>query len=166
MVVAKNDHTHLALSAQFANRETQKYYETIVCGAPKKISGEIMAPIGRDPIHRQRMAVLPSGGRAARTSYEVIQRLPEAALLKLRLYTGRTHQIRVHLQHLGCPVVGDKTYGQGPNKRLRDLTGYVAPRQLLHAARLVFNHPTAKVQLDLSAPLPSDFALALITLAA
>jgi len=165
VVVAKNDQTHLALSAQFARRETQKFYEAIVCGAPARSRGEIVASIARHPTQRQRMAVATTGGRSARTEYRILQRLPHAALLELRLHTGRTHQIRVHLEHLGCPVVGDNVYGLRSNKRLRELTGFIAPRQLLHAARLTLFHPRARRQLTFTAPRPEDFAVALKRLA-
>jgi 23S rRNA pseudouridine1911/1915/1917 synthase len=161
VVIAKNDATHLALSAQFAKRETQKIYEAIVCGAPPRASGEIEAAIARHPTQRKRMAVTASGGRDARTGYKILQRLHEAALLELRLRTGRTHQIRVHLQHLGCPVVGDDVYGSRSNRRLRELTGYKAPRQLLHAARLTLVHPRTERSQTFIAPRPEDFAVAL-----
>jgi len=161
LVIAKNDATHLALSAQFAQREMQKIYEAIVCGAPPRASGEIEAAVARHPTQRKRMAVTTAGGRDARTGYKVLQRLREAALLELILHTGRTHQIRVHLQHLGCPVVGDDVYGVRPNRRLRELTGYEAPRQLLHAARLTLVHPRTKRSQAFAAPRPEDFAIAL-----
>jgi len=165
LVVAKNDPSHLALSAQFARRETQKFYEAIVCGAPPRTAGEIDAAIARHPTQRKRMAPAASGGRSARTGYKVLQRLRLSALLELRLHTGRTHQIRVHLQHLGCPVVGDNLYGARPNKRLHELTGYSAPRQLLHAARLSFVHPRTGQPLLFTAPRPEDFTVALRRLA-
>jgi len=160
MVVAKNDKTHLALSAQFANRETQKIYEAIVCGSPPQLAGEIVAAISRHPTQRKRMAIT-ANGRSARTTYKVLRRSPQAALLQLRLHTGRTHQIRVHLQSLGCPVVGDAVYGSRPNKRLRESTGYTAPRQLLHAASIGFTHPKSGKPLAFTAPQPADFTVAL-----
>ncbi len=165
VVVAKNDRAHLALSAQFAGREVEKYYEAIVCGSPPRASGEISAAIARHPIHRQRMAVTTGKGRLARTTYRVVQRLREAALLELRLHTGRTHQIRVHLQHLGFPVAGDQVYGKRHTRRLQELTGYAAPRQLLHAARLIFTHPLTNERLAFTAPRHKDFAVALERLA-
>src|ERR1043166_6764910 len=91
--------------------------------------------------HRKRMAVDEDMGRAARTSYRVLERLRSATLVEAILHTGRTHQIRVHFQFLGYPVVGDLTYGQRQNRRLEDLTGFGAPRQMLHAAKLSFIHP-------------------------
>ena len=165
MVVAKNDQTHLALSAQFASRETQKFYEAIVCGAPPNPSGEIVAAIARHPTQRKRMAVASTGGRSARTGYRTLQPLRDTTLLELRLHTGRTHQIRVHLQHLGCPVAGDEIYGLRSTKRLRELTGYTPPRQLLHAARLILVHPRTLRPMTFAAPRPKDFAVAMRRLA-
>ncbi|HWD21326.1 MAG TPA: RluA family pseudouridine synthase [Verrucomicrobiae bacterium] len=164
VVVAKNDAAHLALSAQFAGRSVEKYYQAIVCGAPPREAGEIEAALARHPRQRKRMAVT-ARGRPARTGYRLLQRLREAALLELRLHTGRTHQIRVHLQHLGCPVAGDEIYGKRLSKRLAETTGYAAPRQLLHAARLIFDHPISHARLAFEAPRPTDFTVALQKLA-
>jgi len=161
VVVAKNDRAHAALAAQFAGRSVEKYYEAVVCGAPPRPSGEITGAIARHPTQRKRMAVVEGRGRAARTTYRTLQRLRDSTLLELRLHTGRTHQIRVHLRHIGCPVVGDEVYGKNPNRRLRAATGYEAPRQLLHAARLVFAHPSGGRRLELTAPRHTDFTVAL-----
>ena len=158
LVVAKNDITHLALAEQFASRTVKKIYHALVCGVPVREGGEIHAAIARHPTHRKRMAVHDDGdGRAAHTSYEVLERMPAAALLEARIHTGRTHQIRVHFQFLGHPVVGDTTYGGKPNLRLAEQTGYTAPRVLLHAKELSFIHPRTKKLLKFSAPLPADF---------
>jgi len=165
VVAAKNDRTHLALAAQFAGRQVEKDYEAIVCGRPPRASGEIEAAIARHPTQRKRMAVALKGGRAARTGYRVLERLNGATLLELRPHTGRTHQIRVHLQSLGCPVAGDEVYGKRASRELFRLTGYEAPRQLLHAARLAFVHPASGKRLRLAAPQPQDFAVALQKLA-
>jgi 23S rRNA pseudouridine1911/1915/1917 synthase len=105
------------------------------------------------------MAVV-KGGREARTSYEVIESLRGATLVAAQLHTGRTHQIRVHFQHLGFPLVGDDTYGKKQNAGLRELTGYVAPRQMLHARELAFTHPRTGKQVKFTAPRPEDFAVA------
>ena len=119
LVVAKNDFTHRALSEQFAARTTVKRYLALVRGVPRPASGTIEKPIGRHPVHRKRMAVVASPhGRAARTDYRVRQTLGNPAcdlvsLVECRLHTGRTHQIRVHLKHLGYPILGDTLYG-GP----------------------------------------------------
>src|SRR3989454_10262256 len=111
MVVAKNDDTHLALSAQFATRKVEKIYHALVCGEIVRERGEIRAAIARHSSHRKRMAVNEQAGRDARTSYRVLERLRGATLVEAVLHTGRTHQIRVHFQFLGFPLVGDLTYG-------------------------------------------------------
>src|SRR5947207_4414342 len=141
LVVAKNDDTHLALSAQFASRKVQKIYHAIVCGEMQRERGEIRAAIGRHASHRKRMAVNQGAGRDARTSYRVLERLRGATLAEALLHTGRTHQIRVHFQFLGYPLVGDSTYGNRQNNRLADLTGYTPPRHMLRAFQLSFTHP-------------------------
>src|SRR5262245_10565388 len=136
LVIAKNDDTHLALSSQFAGRSVDKTYHAIVCGEIQGERGEIRAAIARHSSHRKRMAVDEDMGRAARTSYHVLERLRGATLVEAILHTGRTHQIRVHFQFLGFPLVGDLTYGNRQNQRLEELTNYDAPRQMLHAFRL------------------------------
>src|SRR6185503_13299943 len=110
----------------------------IVCGEIPRERGDIRASVARHPSHRKRMAVSAGTGREAWTSYRVIERLRGATLVEAVLHTGRTHQIRVHFQHLGYPIVGDDTYGKRQNKRLTELTNYSAPRQLLHAHKLSF----------------------------
>lgn len=164
LVVAKTDAAHLALSAQFASRKVRKTYHAIVCGALARETGEIRAAIARHPSHRKRMAVTEGQGRPAHTSYRLLQRLREATLVEAALHTGRTHQIRVHFQFLGNPIVGDDTYGQRQTARLREATGYVPPRQLLHASRLAFGHPRTGAALVFEAPWPEDFRDALMAL--
>ena len=164
LVVAKNDATHLALAEQFAGRTLEKVYHTILCGEVPKLSGDIRANIARHPSHRKRMAVADGQGREAWTSYRVTERLRAATLVEALLHTGRTHQIRVHFQHLGFPVVGDATYGSRPNKRLTELTGYAAPRQMLHASELSFIHPQTGQRQTFRAALPEDFRHALTSL--
>ena len=161
MVVAKSDATHLALSAQFASRKVEKIYNAIVCGEMERERGEIRAAIARHPSHRKCMAVDEEFGREAHTSYRVLERLRGATLIEARLHTGRTHQIRVHFKFLGYPLLGDSTYGQRQNQRLADLTGYLAPRQMLHALRLAFIHPRTGKRLCCEAPFPEDFTDAL-----
>ena len=162
LVVAKNDETHVALSAQFAGRTVEKIYLAIVCGVVPRNSGEIHAAIARHPTHRKRMTVCDDDeGRIAHTGYRVIERLNEATLIEAHLHTGRTHQIRVHFQHLGFPVAGDTTYGQKQTKRLVELTKYEAPRVLLHAHKLAFIHPRTGKKLNFTAPWPEDFEDAL-----
>jgi len=164
LVVAKNDPTHLALSTQFAGREVEKIYCAIVCGAVTPERGDIRANIARHPTHRKRMAVTDGSGREAWTGYRVLERLREATLVEALLHTGRTHQIRVHFKHLGFPVVGDATYGNRQNKRLVELTGYTAPRQMLHAHKLAFKHPGTGKRMNFEAPLPEDFEKAMAAL--
>ena len=161
LVVAKNDAAHLNLSAQFAGRQVLKIYHALVCGRMPKAAGEINASIARHPAQRKRMAVAPTGGRHARTSYQVLKQWPQAALVELILHTGRTHQIRVHLEHLNCAVIGDLVYGRRQNARLKEATAYVAPRQLLHAAKLAFDHPRTGKRMTFEATRPADFAAAI-----
>lgn len=162
LVVAKNDETHTALSAQFAGRTVDKIYLAILCGTLPREEGNIRAAIARHPTHRKRMAIHEDdAGRAAHTSYRVMERLREATLVEARLHTGRTHQIRVHFQHLGYPVAGDLTYGQRQTKLLAERTHYAAPRVLLHAQRLTFTHPRTGKALVSTAPWPMDFEDAL-----
>ena len=157
LVVAKNDETHLALSSQFASRKVEKIYHAIVCGEMTREKGEIRAAIARHPSHRKRMAVSDDTGREARTSYQVLERLRATTLVEAGLHTGRTHQIRVHFQFLGFPLVGDLTYGQRQNRRLEELVGFAAPRVMLHAYQLAFIHPRSGKRVHFEAPLPKDF---------
>jgi 23S rRNA pseudouridine1911/1915/1917 synthase len=110
------------------------------------------------------MAVDEEFGREAHTSYRVLERLRGATFAEARLHTGRTHQIRVHFKFLGYPLVGDATYGHRQNARLEELTGYRAPRQMLHAYHLAFTHPNTAKRLSFTAPPPEDFLDALATL--
>ena len=162
LVVAKNDETHLALAKQFASREVKKIYHAIVCGEPAREAGEIHAAIARHPTHRKRMAVRDdSSGRAAHTSYRILERLYAATLMEAQIHTGRTHQVRVHFQFIGHPLVGDDTYGARQNARLKELTNYAAPRVMLHARELSFIHPRTKKPVKFEAPPPEDFKAAL-----
>ena len=153
MLVAKNDRTHRALTEAWGTDRVRKEYLALVYGTPKKERGTIDAPIARDPRDRKRMAVL-KGGRAAVTDYEVIEQFRYVSLLHLILRTGRTHQIRVHLKHLGHPIVGDPVYSgpqwRGiPDKRLQKLLAAMG-RQALHAARIVVDGRAFE------APVPED----------
>ena len=162
LVVAKNDETHLALSEQFSTRVVKKIYHAILCGVVPRDAGEIHAAIARHPTHRKRMAVRDDNdGRAAHTSYAVLEKLPFATYVEAQIHTGRTHQIRVHFQHLGYPVAGDDTYGAKANKELKEQTNYAAPRVLLHAKELTFIHPRTQKEKHFTAPLPKDFKDAL-----
>jgi 23S rRNA pseudouridine1911/1915/1917 synthase len=147
LVVAKNDAAHLRLSRQFAGREVRKFYLAWCSGKFTRLSGDLVAPIGRHPVHRHKMAVVERG-RAARTHFEVIAQKPDRALLLCQIFTGRTHQIRVHLQSMGHPVLGDKVYGK---------PAALYPRHLLHAWHLGFFHPVSENWLEFEAALPDDF---------
>jgi 23S rRNA pseudouridine1911/1915/1917 synthase len=164
LVVAKHDEAHVALSRQFAERTTEKTYLAILCGELPRETGEIHAAISRHPSHRKRMAISQGAGREARTSYEVRERLLHSTLIEAQLHTGRTHQIRVHFQHIGFPIAGDLTYGARPTKRLEELTGYHSPRVLLHAHKIAFVHPRTGRKRTITAPCPADFQEALARL--
>jgi 23S rRNA pseudouridine1911/1915/1917 synthase len=164
LVVAKNDDTHTALAAQFAGRSVEKSYHAILCGELSQEKGEIRAAIARHPSHRKRMAVSHGDGREAWTSYRVLERLNAATFVQAQLHTGRTHQIRVHFQHLGFPLAGDEIYGQRQNRRLSELTHYTPPRLMLHASKLALKHPRSGRKMTFEAPWPEDFADALKTL--
>jgi 23S rRNA pseudouridine1911/1915/1917 synthase len=164
LVVAKNDEAHVALSAQFASRKVEKIYHAIVCGEMARDQGEIRAAIARHPSHRKRMTVDDEFGREAHTSYRVLERMSGATLAEARLHTGRTHQVRVHFKFLGYPLVGDAVYGDRQNQHLTDLTGYSAPRQMLHAFQLSFIHPRTAKRMSFEAPRPEDFLDALAAL--
>ncbi len=164
LVVAKHDAAHVALAEQFAGRSLEKIYLAIVCGKVPRESGEIRAAIARHPTHRKRMAATDGSGREAWTSYRVRERLRAATWVEAVLHTGRTHQIRVHFQHLGRPVVGDATYGNRQNQRLAEASGYAAPRQMLHAWKLSFRHPCLRTRKSFEAPLPTDFLAGLSAL--
>jgi 23S rRNA pseudouridine1911/1915/1917 synthase len=164
LVVAKTDAAHQALSHQFAERSVHKVYHAIVCGELLRPRGEIRAAIARHPSHRKRMAVDEERGRSARTTYRILAPLNSATLVEVLLHTGRTHQVRVHFQSIGHPLMGDDTYGQRQNRRLFELTGYRAPRQMLHAQELGFTHPRSGQPMIFQAPRPRDFQEAIQTL--
>jgi 23S rRNA pseudouridine1911/1915/1917 synthase len=150
LVVAKNDFAHRELSKQFAARTVEKIYLALVAGKLRKAAGIIDEKIGRHPVRRQRMQVTSLRGRTATTEYRAIRSSDEATLVECRLHSGRTHQIRVHLHHLGHPVLGDKIYAPRFAKNF--------PRQMLHAWRLGFRHPRTGDWRDFEAPVPADFA--------
>lgn len=165
LVIAKNDQAHLGLSAQFRDRTVEKIYHAVLCGDLPKIAGDIEASIARHPSKRQVMSIVETGkGREARTGYRVIERLRCATLVQVLLHTGRTHQIRVHFQHLGFPLAGDRVYGGRQNARLRVQTGLDAPRQLLHSYSLRFRHPRTGETIAALSPWPEDFQAAVLAL--
>jgi len=159
LVVAKTDLAHRSLAEQFAGRTVEKIYHAIVCGEMTKNSGEINAAIARNPNDRKKMAVVADvRGRVARTGFKVLKKLRHATLVEAMLHTGRTHQIRVHFQHLGFPIFGDSTYGARQNVRAKELLNFAAPRQMLHAQHLGFIHPRMGKKQSFAAPYPEDFA--------
>ncbi len=159
IVVARSGEAHANLVQQFKKRQVQKTYLALVIGEIMDDSGRIVAPIGRHPINRQKMAVRENNGRYAVSNWRCKKRFVHHTLLELHIETGRTHQIRVHLAHLGFPVAGDKLYG--PSK---DHANY--PRQMLHAWKLSFAHPVTGRKIDAQADLPNDFTAVLAQLEA
>jgi len=162
LVVAKDDATHRDLARQFASRRVEKEYLALVLGLPARASGEIALPIGRDPAHRRKMSVRAPRGREARTGYTLVEALDGAALLRVRLHTGRTHQIRVHLAAIGHPVAGDETYGglrEPPSRRASSRQALRSLRRpALHAACLAFEHPATRARMIFESPLPEDIS--------
>ena len=149
LVVAKNDAAHQNLSGQFSGRNVLKIYLAVAAGIFKKKSGIIQTAIGRHPVHRKKMAVVkPERGRDSKTEYRVLTEPGPFSLVECKLHTGRTHQIRVHLKHLGHPLMGDLLYGSKPTENF--------PRQMLHAWKLGFFHPRTEQWMELQAPIPDD----------
>ena len=151
MLVAKNDFAHLGLSRQLADRTMEKHYLAVVEGQMKEQTGRIDKPIGRSDCDRKKMAVTV-GGRYARTEWTLLEPLRGSSLLDVHILTGRTHQIRVHLQSIGHPVAGDPLYGLKK--------GINVPRLMLHAHTLAFTHPRTGERMRLEAPPPEAFTLA------
>ena len=150
VIAAKNDAAHLALSRQLANRELSRVYEAIVCGKVKNDAGTIDAPVGRHPTDRKRQSVTSKNARQAVTHYEVLARYNGYTHVRCKLETGRTHQIRVHMTHIGHPILGDLTYGR--KKAEKGLSG-----QCLHAKELQFIHPSTGELIKLDTELPDYF---------
>jgi len=148
-VVAKNDAAHQRLSRQFAEREVKKVYLALVRGTLKRSRGTIEAPIARHPVQRKKMAINQTRGRVAKTDYRVLQSGAGVSLIECAIHSGRTHQIRVHLHHIGHPVIGDSLYGKK----------VAGQRQMLHSWKLGFTHPRTNEQISFEAPLPTDFRL-------
>jgi 23S rRNA pseudouridine1911/1915/1917 synthase len=171
VVAAKNERAMHSVAKQFEHHTVERAYNAVVWGAPRMAQGQIEGDIGRNPFDRKRMAVLRGGGKPARTNYAVLERYgdadrPFASLIECRLETGRTHQIRVHLAHLGHPLIGDPTYGRARKppraKTPAEAEAFAAvedfPRQALHAFLLGFKHPTSQKRLRFESPWPADFA--------
>jgi|SRR5271168_2390777 len=158
IVVAKNDDSHRKLSSQFAAREVKKKYVALVHGWVKRDSGTLAQSISRDPVRRMKMTARLEGGRAAVTHYRVVRRLDtkvgKFTLLDIKIDTGRTHQIRVHVAAMGHPVVGDTMYGAPKQARGNAVIG--PPRNFLHAAELEFRHPQTGVVIALKSELPDE----------
>lgn len=149
LIAAKDAQTQQKLTELFSSRQVKKTYTAICLGSPK--GGEVNAPIGRHPVHRKQMTIREEGGREAITQYEMVATDGKISVLSINLITGRTHQIRVHMKHLGTPVLGDSLYGNTQqNER------YKAKRQLLHARTLQLKHPVTGEELALTADYPDD----------
>jgi 23S rRNA pseudouridine1911/1915/1917 synthase len=153
LVVARSEEAHERLQNLVRNRQLEREYVALVRGKPRSRAGRIEAPIGRDRRDPTRQSLDSDTPRDAVTHFELEQLLPRHAFLRVRLETGRMHQIRVHLAAIGLPVAGDPTYGVGGDLGLE--------RQFLHAARLAFDHPITGERIDVESPLPSDLADAL-----
>lgn len=150
ILLAKNDHTHRYLTSQFRNRKVHKVYLALVDGAPPTPSGRIEAPIGRNPGDRKQMAVVsPGKGRSAVSEYHTMETFHQHTLLEVHPITGRTHQIRLHLRFIGCPIAGDRLYG-------RQKASIPLERHFLHAAHLTLRLPGEKTERTFDAPLPAE----------
>ena len=165
LIVAKHDEAHVKLSRDLSERRISRAYDAVVWGIPREDEGRVETLIGRSRSDRKRMAVLRSDGRITVTRFKVVGRFDFASRLEVKLETGRTHQIRVHLAHSGHPVFGDPTYG-GRRRKYGGYSGAVMSRareclklidrQALHAAHIAFTHPIKKKSMEFTAPLPDD----------
>ncbi len=171
LVAAKTERAMASLAKQFANHTIERAYNAVVWGSPRLGDGVIDTQIGRNPFDRKRMGVLRAGGKEARTHYRVVERFgdperPLASLLECRLETGRTHQIRVHLTHLGHPLIGDASYGRArqaprpktPDEEMAFAAATNFPRQALHAYILGFQHPSLHKTLRFESKWPEDLS--------
>ena len=160
IIIAKDDAAHHNLVNQFKAREVEKHYVSLLYGDLKADSGEIRTLIGRSATSRKKMSAKPKRGKEAITRYEVIKRLKSSTLVKVRIITGRTHQIRVHFASVGNPVLGDRTYGRKTAIVLGEKTvGF--PRQMLHAYSLKLRHPSDGRPIEFIAPIPGDMERAI-----
>ena len=153
LIIALNPTAYNNLTLMIKKHEIERIYTALVHGHPKSSTGTIDAPIGRDPHHRTRQAV-NAGGRPALTHYEVIREIGQFSFIKVRLETGRMHQIRVHMTAIGHPIVGDQTYGK--RQSIANLS-----RQFLHASKLTFNHPISSEKISVTSKLPDDLQSAI-----
>ena len=162
LLVAKHDRSHRHLAAQLTTRQLQRRYVALVRGRMPALQGMIDAPIGRHPQQRKKMAVVQRHGREARTHYQVLETWGPVSLLRLSLETGRTHQIRVHLAHIGHAVLGDPVYGSSswrvPGHPMLERALRAFARQALHAEQVQFQHPEHQAWMEFTAPLPDDMA--------
>ena len=160
LVVAKDEATHLALVEQFQSRQVEKVYLALVHGSPSPLAGTIRTSLGRHPVNRKKMAVVEDG-REAITRYRVVESRGGISLVEVKIETGRTHQIRVHMHHIGHPVVGDPVYGGRMPKdlspRLKDAIKALG-RQALHHHRMRFVHPVRGEEMEFVSPLPEDIS--------
>ena len=160
IVVAKNDTAHLSLTTQFANRDTSKIYLAVVQGCPREEEGTVFTNIGRHPVNRLKMAVVnPGSGKPAITDYKVLRydAATDSSLVMCTLHTGRTHQIRVHMLHLGHPLIGDPIYAHPQRQKARP------GRLMLHAWRLAFNHPAKEERVAIESAIPAEYTPWLIS---
>lgn len=157
MVVAKTDLAHQSLVDQWQAGSVTKVYQTLVWGQPDPPSGDIESHIGRHQRYRHRMTAEAEGGKWSHSRYKTVNTYPEASRLNVHILTGRTHQVRVHLAHIGHPVVGDAMYGGNRHQSLEQAFEAMPTRPMLHAALLRFKHPTTGQELTFKAPLPETF---------
>jgi len=162
MVIAKNDQSHNALMAQFKARQVQKTYLALVKGAIKDVSGLIQTQLGRHSIQRKKMAVVTKGKEAI-TQWKRLRHSPTASLVSVQLHTGRTHQIRVHMAHIGHPLLGDSLYGGPTTLHIRGKTLQI-PRQALHSHYLRILHPVSQQPMEWASELPQDMQTLIETL--
>lgn len=158
IVIAKNDRAHIAMSEQFKQRSMEKHYRAVAFGSFAQESGLIDAPIARHPVDRKKMAIV-AGGKPSQTEWTVIERLKGATYLDVHLLTGRTHQIRVHMQSISHPLLGDKIYAPHIKPAVH------IPRLMLHAYSLAFDHPITGKHMEITAPIPETFLQTLRKLA-
>lgn len=157
ILVAKTDEAHKNLTDQWQEGNVTKVYQALVWGVPDPETGDIETHIGRHPRYRQLMAAEREGGRWSKSRYKVTQSYPEAAKVNIHILTGRTHQIRVHMAHIGHPVVGDAMYGKGRHKNLEKTFPDMPDHPMLHAAMLRFRHPTTGEEVTFKQTPPEDF---------